>query len=57
MFKVNNKNARRKCEICSKLTIKTRCRSGVFIVNFQHTSHFAQLFLLAQLLPVKKGLT
>ena len=23
MFKVNNKNTRKKCEICSKLTIKT----------------------------------
>ena len=23
LFKVNNKNARKRCEICSKLTIKT----------------------------------
>ena len=23
MFKVNNKNTRKRCEICSKLTIKT----------------------------------
>ena len=40
MFKVNNKNARTRCEICSKFTIKTParrhwCRSGVFVVNFE----------------------
>ena len=38
MFKVNNRNTKTKCEICSKLTIKTpeRCHrrlSGVFIVS------------------------
>ena len=38
MFKVNNRNTKAKCEICSKLTIKTpeRCHrrlSGVFIVS------------------------
>ena len=42
MFKVNNKNTRTRCKICSKLT-KTpeRCEwhhSGVFIVNFEHIS-------------------
>ena len=31
MFKVNIRNTRTRCEICSKLTIKT---PGVFIVNF-----------------------
>ena len=37
MFKVNNGNTRTRCEICSKLTIKTPgCRSGVFFVNFEH---------------------
>ena len=35
-FKVNNRITR--CEICSKLTIKSRF--GVFIVNFEHISHF-----------------
>ena len=40
MFKVNNRINKTKCEICSKLTIKTleRChwgRSVVFIVNFE----------------------
>ena len=43
MFKVNNRNTRTICEICSKLTIKTpelcqRCRSGVFIVNFEQVN-------------------
>ena len=37
LFKVNNRNTRKKCEICSKLPIKT---PGVFIVNFEHISHF-----------------
>ena len=41
LLKVNNKNTRTRCEICSKLTIKTSeryqwRRSGVFIVNFKH---------------------
>ena len=44
MFKVNNRNTRTRCEICSKLTITTLeqlhwRRSGVFIVNFKHISH------------------
>ena len=39
MLKVDNRNTKTRCKICSKLTIKTReqChqpRSGVFIVNF-----------------------
>ena len=34
----------KRCEICSKLTIKTPkrrqwCRFGVFIVSFEHISH------------------
>ena len=54
MFKVNNRNTRTKCEICSKLTIKTpeRChwrRSDVFIVNFEHISHLVLVFLLLAL--------
>ena len=41
MFKVNNGNTRTRCEICSKLTIKTPERhyftpySSVFIVNLE----------------------
>ena len=40
MFKVNNRTTRTRCEISSKLTIKTPERrqwrhSGVFIINFE----------------------
>ena len=54
ILKVNNKNTRIRCEICSKLTIKTPQRhhwrrSGVFIVNFEHISHLVLLFLLLTL--------
>ena len=54
MFKVNNKNTRTRCEICSKLTIKTPerrhwRRSGIFIVNFEHISHLALVVLLLTL--------
>ena len=42
LFKVNNRNTRKRCEICSKLTIKAPewpywCRSCEFIVNFEHS--------------------
>ena len=51
LFKVNNRNTIKKCEICSKLTIKTPerrhwCRSGVLIVNFE--------LLVFLLLPLNK---
>ena len=54
LFKVNNRKTRTKCEICSKLTIKTPeqcqwCRSGVFIVNSEHISHLVLVFLLLTL--------
>ena len=47
-FKVSNRNTRKRCEICSKLTIATQEQhqsrhSSVFIVNFEHISH---LFLV-----------
>ena len=50
MFKVNNRNTRTRCEICLKLTIKTRKqrqwrRSGVFIVNFELISYLVLVFL------------
>ena len=46
MFKISNKNTRKRCEICSKLTIKTSDlrRSGAFIVNFKYISHFFLVF-------------
>ena len=51
MLKVNNKNLRTRCKICSKLTIKTSGRRhwrrySAFIVNFEHISHLALVFLL-----------
>ena len=54
LLKVNNKNTRTRCEICSKLTIKTLdgcqwCHSGVFIVNSEHVSHLVLVFLLLAL--------
>ena len=51
LLKVNNRNTRTRCEICLELTIKTPkrsqwCRSGVFIVNFEHISLLVLVFLL-----------
>ena len=51
MFRVNSRNTRTRCKICSKLTIKTPerrhwRRSGVFIVNFEYISHPVLAFLL-----------
>ena len=45
LLKVSNRNGRARCEICSELTIKTPelihwRRSGVFIVNFEHSASF-----------------
>ena len=54
LLKVNNRNTRARCEICSKLTIKApeRChwhRSGGFIVNSEHISPLVLVFLLLTL--------
>ena len=51
LFKVSNRNIRKRCEICSKLTIKApkQCHSScsdVFIVIFEHISHNSFLFIL-----------
>ena len=51
MFKVNNRNTRTRCEICSKLAIKIPerrhwLRSDVFIVNFEHISQLVPVFLI-----------
>ena len=50
LFKVHNRSIRKRCEICSELTIKTSerrqwHRSAVFIVNFEHILHLS-LFTL-----------
>ena len=53
LFKVNNRDTRTRCEISSKLNIKTpkrrQCCSGVFTVNFEHITHLFLLFLLLNL--------
>ena len=54
LLRVNNRNTRKKCELCLKLAIKTpeRCHwhcSGVFIVNFEHISRLFLVFLLLTL--------
>ena len=54
LFKITNRNNRKRYEICSKFTIKTPerrqwCRSGVFIVNFKHISYPVLVFLLLTL--------
>ena len=53
LFKVNNRNTRTRCEICSKLTNTPERRqwrrSGVFIVNFEHISHLVLVLLLLTL--------
>ena len=48
-LEVNNRNTRTKCEICSKLTIKTPEDTAVFIVNFEDISYFVLVFLLLTL--------
>ena len=53
IFKINNKNTGTRCEISSKLTIKTpegcQWRFGVFIINFEQTLHLVLVFLLLTL--------
>ena len=61
MFKVSNKNTRTRRDICSKLTTKTlerrhKLRSGVFIVNFEHTSHLVLVFLIVNFKQVNADL-
>ena len=54
LLKVNNRNTRTRCKICSKITIKIPerrhwHRSGIFIVNFEHILHLVLVFLLLTL--------
>ena len=53
-LKVNNRNTRTRCEICSKITTNTPgqrhwCRSGVFLINFELISPLALVLLLLTL--------
>ena len=48
LLKVNNRNTRARCQICSKLKImiperRQSRRSGIFIVNFEHISHLVSI--------------
>ena len=50
-YKINNRNTRKKFEVCSKLTIKTLewrswRPSGIFVFNIEHLSHLLVMFLL-----------
>ena len=53
LLKVNNRNTRTRCKICSKLTKTPERRqwrrSGDFIVNIEHFSHLVLVFLLLTL--------
>ena len=54
LFKVNIKNTRSMCGICSKLAIKTLKQrqwrlSGIFIVNFEQIPHIVLIFPLLTL--------
>ena len=56
LFNVDNGDTRTMCQICSKLTIMSPerhqwCRSGVFIVKLEQTSH---IDMLLQLLTLNK---
>ena len=46
MFKVNKRNTRTRCEICSKLTIKTPEQRRVFTANFEHIPLLVLVLLL-----------
>ena len=52
MFKFNNRNTKIRCEICSKLTIKTLRRFAVFIVNFEHIPHLVLVILIFSVLVI-----
>ena len=54
LLKLNNRKTRTRCELCSKLTLKTPERrqwrlSGVFIVNFEQILHLVLVFILLTL--------
>ena len=61
LLKVNSRNTKTRYKIGSKLTIKIPerdqcCRSGVFIVNFEHISRFVLVFSLLTLnRPIPTG--
>ena len=52
MFKVNNRNTKQICEICSTVTIKT---SDVFTVDFEHISHLVLVLTIVDFEQVIAG--
>ena len=47
LFKIDSRNTRKICKICQELTINTiESRSAVFVVKFEHISHFLMFQLL-----------
>ena len=60
MLNVNNRNTRTRCEIYSKLAIKTPerrhwRRSGVFNVNFEHILHHCFIVFIVHFEQVDFG--
>ena len=54
ILKVSNRTTTKRCDICSKLRIKTSerrhsRRPGVFAINFEHILNFVLVFLLLPL--------
>ena len=61
MFRINNRNVRSMCEICSKLTVKTLeqhhwRRFGVFHVNFEHISQLCSSVSISNFEQANTGL-
>ena len=57
LFKVNNRNTRKRCEICSKLTIKTPERrdvTGVVLVFLLLTLNIFHTFSSVSIVDFKK---
>ena len=52
MFKVNNRNTRTRCEICSSSHWR---RSGISIVNFEQISHLVLVFSIVNFEHVIAG--
>ena len=45
MFKVNNRNIRTRCELCSKMFDAKR-HFGVFVVSLEHILHLVLVLLM-----------
>ena len=54
LLKVDNKNTRRRCEICSKLTYFTPC-SSVSIVNFESVTDGWETSKMERIVKIDNG--